>query len=81
MCSTFDVDLEISGGVAHPGLADVAVDLIQAGPETLREPGNTTVRLPNGPHVSQVRLLPPVQPPSARDSGFVDDTTEFAPRG
>jgi len=50
----------------HPGTASL-LDLIQAGPEALREAGNATLRVPGGPHVSQVRLLPPLQPPSIRD--------------
>jgi 2-keto-4-pentenoate hydratase/2-oxohepta-3-ene-1,7-dioic acid hydratase in catechol pathway len=43
------------------------LDLIQAGPEALREAGNASLDVPRGPHVSQVRLLPPLQPPSVRD--------------
>ncbi|MEU0117999.1 fumarylacetoacetate hydrolase family protein [Streptomyces bobili] len=43
------------------------LDLIQAGPEALREAGNACLDAPRGPHVSQVRLLPPLQPPSVRD--------------
>jgi 2-keto-4-pentenoate hydratase/2-oxohepta-3-ene-1,7-dioic acid hydratase in catechol pathway len=50
----------------HPGTASL-LDLIQAGPEALREAGNATLRVPGGPHVSQVRLRPPLQPPSVRD--------------
>lgn len=50
----------------HPGTASL-LDLIQAGPEALRESGNATLRVPGGPHVSQVRLLPPLQLPSVRD--------------
>ncbi|MFI8829637.1 fumarylacetoacetate hydrolase family protein [Streptomyces afghaniensis] len=43
------------------------LDLIQAGPEALREAGHASLDGPRGPHVSQVRLLPPLQPPSVRD--------------
>jgi 2-keto-4-pentenoate hydratase/2-oxohepta-3-ene-1,7-dioic acid hydratase in catechol pathway len=50
----------------HPGTGTL-LDLVQAGPEALREAGNATLRGPSGPHVSQVRLLPPLQPPSVRD--------------
>jgi 2-keto-4-pentenoate hydratase/2-oxohepta-3-ene-1,7-dioic acid hydratase in catechol pathway len=49
-----------------PGRASL-LDLIQAGPEALREAGNASLDVPRGPHVSQVRLLPPLQPPSVRD--------------
>jgi 2-keto-4-pentenoate hydratase/2-oxohepta-3-ene-1,7-dioic acid hydratase in catechol pathway len=55
-------------GVLHPcpGRAPL-LDLIQAGPEALREAGSTSLDVPRGPHVSEVRLLPPLQPPSVRD--------------
>ncbi|MFJ4977933.1 fumarylacetoacetate hydrolase family protein [Streptomyces coeruleorubidus] len=43
------------------------LDLIQAGPGALREAGIASLDVPRGPHVSQVRLLPPLQPPSVRD--------------
>jgi 2-keto-4-pentenoate hydratase/2-oxohepta-3-ene-1,7-dioic acid hydratase in catechol pathway len=43
------------------------LDLIQAGPEALREAGNASLDVPRGPHVSQVRLSPPLRPPSVRD--------------
>jgi 2-keto-4-pentenoate hydratase/2-oxohepta-3-ene-1,7-dioic acid hydratase in catechol pathway len=43
------------------------LDLIQAGPEALREAGNASLDVPPGPHVSQVRLSPPLRPPSVRD--------------
>ncbi|MFJ8540054.1 fumarylacetoacetate hydrolase family protein [Streptomyces sp. NPDC093591] len=43
------------------------LDLIQAGPEALREAGNASLDVPRGPNVSQVGLLPPLQPPSVRD--------------
>ncbi|MEU0451884.1 fumarylacetoacetate hydrolase family protein [Streptomyces sp. NPDC006129] len=49
-----------------PGRASL-LDLIQAGPEALRAAGNANLDVPRGPHVSQVRLLPPLQPPSVRD--------------
>ncbi|WP_338898125.1 fumarylacetoacetate hydrolase family protein [Streptomyces sp. TG1A-60] len=50
----------------HPGRASL-LDLIQAGPEALREAGNASLDVPSGPHVSEVRLLAPLQPPSVRD--------------
>jgi 2-keto-4-pentenoate hydratase/2-oxohepta-3-ene-1,7-dioic acid hydratase in catechol pathway len=50
----------------YPGRASL-LDLIQAGPEALREAGNAPLDVPDGPHVSQVRLLPPLQPPTVRD--------------
>ncbi|CAL9377920.1 putative protein YisK [Streptomyces sp. enrichment culture] len=55
-------------GTLHPvpGRASL-LDLLQAGPAALREAGNATLDVPDGPHVSQVRLLPPLQPPSVRD--------------
>ena len=40
---------------------------VQAGPEALLEAGNTSLDVPRGPHVSEVRLLPPLQPPTVRD--------------
>jgi 2-keto-4-pentenoate hydratase/2-oxohepta-3-ene-1,7-dioic acid hydratase in catechol pathway len=43
------------------------LDLIQVGPEALREAGNASLDVPPGPHVSQVRLSPPLRPPSVRD--------------
>ncbi|MFF0006294.1 fumarylacetoacetate hydrolase family protein [Streptomyces tibetensis] len=49
-----------------PGRASL-LGLIQAGPEALCEAGNASLDVPRGPHVSQVRLLPPLQPPSVRD--------------
>jgi 2-keto-4-pentenoate hydratase/2-oxohepta-3-ene-1,7-dioic acid hydratase in catechol pathway len=49
-----------------PGRASL-LDLVQAGPEALHEAGNASLDVPRGPHVSQVRLLPPLQPPSVRD--------------
>ncbi|MGP4006394.1 fumarylacetoacetate hydrolase family protein [Streptomyces sp. 4N124] len=55
-------------GTLHPipGRASL-LDLLQAGPAALREAGNATPAEPGGPHVSHVRLLPPLQPPSVRD--------------
>ncbi|WP_328501554.1 fumarylacetoacetate hydrolase family protein [Streptomyces sp. NBC_00457] len=49
-----------------PGHASL-LDLLRAGPAALREAGNATPAAPGGTHVSQVRLLPPLQPPSVRD--------------
>ncbi|MFJ8048283.1 fumarylacetoacetate hydrolase family protein [Streptomyces luteogriseus] len=43
------------------------LDLIQYGPGALRQAGHASLDVPRGPHVSQVRLLPPLQPPSVRD--------------
>ena len=55
-------------GTLHPCPRRASLlDLIQAGPAALREAGNASLDLPRGPHVSQVRLLPPLQPPSVRD--------------
>ncbi|MDQ0963817.1 2-keto-4-pentenoate hydratase/2-oxohepta-3-ene-1,7-dioic acid hydratase in catechol pathway [Streptomyces sp. B4I13] len=55
-------------GVLHPcaGRASL-LDLIQAGPEALREAGDASLDEPRGPHVCEVRLLPPLRPPSVRD--------------
>ncbi|RKS07005.1 2-keto-4-pentenoate hydratase/2-oxohepta-3-ene-1,7-dioic acid hydratase in catechol pathway [Nocardiopsis sp. Huas11] len=55
-------------GVLHP-CPDRAslLDLIQLGPEALRAAGTASLDVPRGPHVSQVRLLPPLRPPSVRD--------------
>jgi 2-keto-4-pentenoate hydratase/2-oxohepta-3-ene-1,7-dioic acid hydratase in catechol pathway len=50
----------------HPGVASL-LDLIQAGPEALREAGTAALNAPGGPHTSHVRLLPPFQPPTVRD--------------
>ncbi|MFF2466379.1 fumarylacetoacetate hydrolase family protein [Streptomyces mirabilis] len=49
---------------------DSLLDLLRAGPKALREAGNATLDapdVPGCPHVSEVRLLPPLQPPSVRD--------------
>lgn len=55
-------------GTLRPVLAPASLlDLLRAGPAALREAGNATPDVPDGPHVSQVRLLPPLQPPSVRD--------------
>ncbi|MFJ8636944.1 fumarylacetoacetate hydrolase family protein [Streptomyces sp. NPDC093568] len=55
-------------GTLHPlpGHASL-LDLLRAGPAALRLAGDATLDVPDGPHISQVRLLPPHQPPSVRD--------------
>ncbi|MDQ0681870.1 2-keto-4-pentenoate hydratase/2-oxohepta-3-ene-1,7-dioic acid hydratase in catechol pathway [Streptomyces achromogenes] len=55
-------------GVLYPCARRASLlDLIQAGPEALREAGDASLDEPRGPHVSEVRLLPPLRPPSVRD--------------
>ncbi|MDW8809632.1 fumarylacetoacetate hydrolase family protein [Streptomyces scabiei] len=51
-----------------PGVGSLTGLLAQGGglPELLEE-GNATLDTPAGPHVSEVRLLPPLQPPTIRD--------------
>ena len=51
-----------------PGVGSLTGLLAQDGglPELL-EAGSTTLDIPAGPHVSEVRLLPPLQPPTVRD--------------
>ncbi|MFC8677162.1 fumarylacetoacetate hydrolase family protein [Streptomyces griseorubiginosus] len=51
-----------------PGVDSLTALLAQVGglPELL-EAGSTTLDTPAGPHVSEVRLLPPLQPPTVRD--------------
>jgi 2-keto-4-pentenoate hydratase/2-oxohepta-3-ene-1,7-dioic acid hydratase in catechol pathway len=61
--ATVDVDGTL---YPYPGRASL-LDLIQAGPVALREAGGATLDVPAGPHISQVRLLPPLQPPTVRD--------------
>ncbi|MBR7835600.1 fumarylacetoacetate hydrolase family protein [Actinospica durhamensis] len=43
------------------------LDLIRAGAEALHAAGDAALADPPGPHVSRVRLLPPIQPPAIRD--------------
>ena len=55
-------------GTLHPFPGGTSLlDLLRAGPAALREAGDAASTVPGGPHVSQVRLLPPLQPPSVRD--------------
>lgn len=51
-----------------PGVGSLTGLLAQGGglPELL-EAGSATLDVPAGPHVSEVRLLPPLQPPTVRD--------------
>jgi 2-keto-4-pentenoate hydratase/2-oxohepta-3-ene-1,7-dioic acid hydratase in catechol pathway len=51
-----------------PGVGSLTGLLARGGglPELLEE-GNAMLDLPAGPHVSEVRLLPPLQPPTIRD--------------
>jgi len=51
-----------------PGVGSLTGLLAQGGglPELL-ESGSATPAIPAGPHVSEVRLLPPLQPPTVRD--------------
>ncbi|MFM9595032.1 fumarylacetoacetate hydrolase family protein [Streptomyces scabiei] len=51
-----------------PGVGSLTGLLARGGglPELLEE-GNATLDMPAGPHVSEVRLLPPLQPPTIRD--------------
>jgi 2-keto-4-pentenoate hydratase/2-oxohepta-3-ene-1,7-dioic acid hydratase in catechol pathway len=51
-----------------PGVGSLTGLLARGGglPELLEE-GNAMLDLPSGPHVSEVRLLPPLQPPTIRD--------------
>ncbi|POX50910.1 fumarylacetoacetate hydrolase family protein [Streptomyces sp. Ru72] len=51
-----------------PGVGSLTGLLAQGGglPELL-EAGSVTLDIPAGPHVSEVRLLPPLQPPTVRD--------------
>ncbi|MEU1274291.1 fumarylacetoacetate hydrolase family protein [Streptomyces sp. NPDC005799] len=57
-------------GTLHPlpGAGSLTGVLAQGGglPELL-EAGSATLDIPAGPHVSEVRLLPPLQPPTVRD--------------
>ncbi|SHH40510.1 fumarylacetoacetate hydrolase family protein [Streptomyces sp. 3214.6] len=52
----------------RPGVGSLTGLLAQGGglPELL-EAGSATLDIPAGPHVSEVRLLPPLQPPTVRD--------------
>ncbi|MFF5365333.1 fumarylacetoacetate hydrolase family protein [Streptomyces scabiei] len=51
-----------------PGVGSLTGLLARGGglPELLEE-GNATLDMPAGPHVCEVRLLPPLQPPTIRD--------------
>ncbi|MHC3473608.1 fumarylacetoacetate hydrolase family protein [Streptomyces sp. 7R007] len=53
---------------ALPGVGSLAGLLAEGGglPELL-EAGSATLDIPAGPHVSEIRLLPPLQPPTVRD--------------
>ncbi|CBG75991.1 putative hydroxylase [Streptomyces scabiei 87.22] len=51
-----------------PGVGSLTNLLARGGGlPALLEEGNATLDLPAGPHVSEVRLLPPLQPPTIRD--------------
>ncbi|MBP5896278.1 fumarylacetoacetate hydrolase family protein [Streptomyces scabiei] len=51
-----------------PGVGSLTGLLARGGGlPALLEEGNATLDLPAGPHVSEVRLLPPLQPPTIRD--------------
>ncbi|MGP3960972.1 fumarylacetoacetate hydrolase family protein [Nonomuraea sp. 3N208] len=57
------------GGALHPlpGTGSLLEPLRAGGLDTLYETGAAALGDPPGPHVSEVRLLPPLQPPSMRD--------------